>query len=114
MRTNHRSTIPVVVFVSVLVLACAGWASAGQTGPEPNTLTAAERAAGWKLLFDGRTMTGWRGAYLEGLPARGWAVRDGMLIVDESGGGEAAFGGDIVTVDAYADFELRADFLLTP
>jgi hypothetical protein len=50
---------------------------------------------------------------MDKLPERGWEVRDGMLIVDESGGGEAAFGGDIVTVDEYGDFELLVDFLLT-
>jgi hypothetical protein len=82
--------------------------------PPPNTLTPDEKAAGWRLLWDGRTTNGWRGARRAELPERGWEVRDGMLIVDESGGGEASFGGDIVTVDEYGDFELLADFLLTP
>ena len=79
----------------------------------PNTLTAAEVNAGWKLLFDGKTMNGWRGAYMKGLPGRGWEVRDGMLIVLESGGGEAAFGGDIVTIEEFSSFDLRVDFMLT-
>jgi 3-keto-disaccharide hydrolase len=79
----------------------------------PNTLTAREKKAGWKLLFDGRTMNGWRGAYMETLPSRGWEVRDGALLVNESGGGEAAFGGDLVTIDEYGDFELLVDFKLT-
>jgi hypothetical protein len=79
----------------------------------PNTLTAKERKEGWKLLFDGKTMDGWRGAYLDTLPARGWEIRDGMLIVQASGGGEAAFGGDIVTIDEYSSFELLLDFRLT-
>ena len=79
----------------------------------PNTLTAQERKEGWKLLFDGKTLNGWRGAYLDSLPARGWEIRDGMLIVQASGGGEAAFGGDIVTIDEYSSFELSVDFRLT-
>lgn len=118
MRTprSSRITFGLVLFVA---LASAGrpglsGSAGGETGPPPNTLTAAERAAGWKLLFDGRTMAGWRGAYMERLPARGWKVQDGQLIVDESGGGEASFGGDIVTLDEYSDFELAVDFLLTP
>ena len=80
---------------------------------EPNTLTAKEVAKGWKLLFDGKTMNGWRGAYMDSLPKKGWEVRKGMLIVKESGGGEASFGGDIVTNDEYSNFELTADFKLT-
>jgi hypothetical protein len=79
----------------------------------PNTLTAKERQEGWKLLFDGKTLNGWRGAYLDSLPARGWDIRDGMLIVRASGGGEAAFGGDLVTIDEYSSFELSVDFRLT-
>ncbi|HYA48454.1 MAG TPA: DUF1080 domain-containing protein, partial [Burkholderiales bacterium] len=79
----------------------------------PNTLTAAEVKAGWRLLFDGKTMDGWRGAYMKGLPERGWEVKDGTLTVLESGGGEAAFGGDIVTVDEYSSFDLCLDFRLT-
>jgi len=79
----------------------------------PNTLTEAERKEGWKLLFDGRTMTGWRGAYMDTLPAKGWHVKDGVLTVEESGGKEAAYGGDIVTVDQYGSFELKVDFKLT-
>jgi len=79
----------------------------------PNTLTAQERKEGWKLLFDGKTLNGWRGAYLDSLPARGWEIRDGVLIVQASGGGEAAFGGDIVTIDEYSSFALSVDFRLS-
>jgi hypothetical protein len=78
-----------------------------------NVLSQKEIAAGWKLLFDGQTLNGWRGAYLDSLPARGWEVRDGMIIVQPSGGGEAAFGGDIVTRDEYSNFDLRLEFKLT-
>jgi hypothetical protein len=79
----------------------------------PNALTANEKAEGWKLLFDGKSMKGWRGAYMDSLPKKGWEVRDGILIVNESGGGEASFGGDIVTIDEYSSFELLADFKIT-
>jgi hypothetical protein len=78
-----------------------------------NVLNAKERAAGWRLLFDGKSLNGWRGAYLDTLPARGWEVRDGILIVQASGGGEAAFGGDIVTREEFSSFDLRLEFKLT-
>jgi len=78
-----------------------------------NTLTPAEQADGWRLLFDGQTTTGWRNAHAETFPEKGWEVRDGALVVLESGGGEAEHGGDIVTVDEYGDFELKVDFKLS-
>ena len=58
-------------------------------------------------------MNGWRGAYLDSLPKKGWEVKDGVLMVQASGGAEAAFGGDIVTVEQYSSFELLVDFKLT-
>ena len=84
-----------------------------EAGPAPNTLSREEKQDGWKLLFDGKTMNGWRGAYLDSLPTKGWEVKDGILMVQASGGAEAAFGGDIVTVEQYGSFELVVDFRLT-
>src|SRR5205807_9205643 len=43
-----------------------------------NTLTDAERAAGWRLLFDGSTTNGWRGYKSQTLPPA-WHVEDGTL-----------------------------------
>ena len=68
----------------------------------------------FKFLFDGKTTNGWRGAKLDSFPKHGWVVKDGILTVLESGGGESENGGDIVTVDKYSDFELHLDFKLTP
>ena len=84
-----------------------------QSAPQPNTLTRVEQSQGWRLLFDGKTLSGWRGAYLDSLPTKGWKVQDGLLNVQETGGGEAAFGGDIVTIDEYGSFELVLEFRLT-
>lgn len=81
---------------------------------QPNTLTPAEQADGWRLLFDGTTTNGWRNAHGDTFPEKGWEIRDGALVVLESGGGEAEHGGDIVTVDEYGDFEFKVDFKLTP
>jgi len=114
MRTLSRPAVLLFALLTVTAFPCSGLFGGGVAGPRPNTLTAAERAAGWKLLFDGRTMNGWRGAYMDKLPDHGWEVRDGVLSVQESGGGEAAFGGDIVTLDQYSDFEFLVDFRLTP
>jgi hypothetical protein len=68
----------------------------------------------YKLLFDGKTTTGWRSAKQEGFPKQGWIAKDGILTVLETGGGESAAGGDIITADKYSDFELQLEFKLTP
>ncbi|MBC7849675.1 MAG: DUF1080 domain-containing protein [Chitinophagaceae bacterium] len=78
-----------------------------------NTLTSAEKTDGWKLLFDGKTTMGWKGAFIDKFPEKGWKIEEGLLVVEPSGGGESTNGGDIVTIDLYADFEFKVDFKLT-
>lgn len=80
----------------------------------PNTLTPAEQAAGWKLLFNGHDSTGWRSARANGFPTSGWAVANGTLAVTESGGEEGGNAGDIITTHEYTNFELTVDFRITP
>ena len=79
-----------------------------------NTLTDAERDAGWRLLFDGETTDGWRGYNREAFPDTGWAVVDGMLVVGATAGDpDVAIGGDIVTTESFSDFDLKFDFMLS-
>jgi hypothetical protein len=80
----------------------------------PNTLSAYEKSDGWKLLFDGKTTNGWKGAYKPGFPEKGWEVKDGTLTVLASNGAESTNGGDIVTNNQYNAFDLSFDFKLTP
>src|ERR1051326_7249074 len=74
----------------------------------PNTLTPAEKRAGWKLLFDGKTTNGWRGYKMDHMPT-GWKVIDGSLVrVSGGAGGKGAGGGDdVMTVDQYDNFEFQ-------
>lgn len=81
---------------------------------QPNTLTAAEVTAGWRLLWDGKTAAGWRSAKGENFPAQGWVMQDGVLSVRANSGEESTGGGDILTRQRYADFELLAEFKITP
>jgi hypothetical protein len=78
-----------------------------------NNLTIDEEKNGWKLLWDGKTTDGWRGAKLDEFPEQGWQMEKGELTVLASGGAEAAAGGDIVTEEIYGDFELKVDFKIT-
>ena len=70
----------------------------------PNTLTEEEQKAGWKLLFDGKTLDGWHNFRKEGVRP-GWQVKDGALTcVDPHQAG------DIVTTEKYDWFELELDY----
>jgi len=78
-----------------------------------NTISAEEAAQGWKLLWDGKTTDGWRGAKLKTFPQAGWNIENGVLKVLKSNGGESTNGGDIVTTQKYKNFELSVDFKIT-
>ena len=80
----------------------------------PNYLSPAEKAAGWKLLFDGVSSKGWVGAYKTTFPEKGWVIKDGTISVLPSGGAESANGGDIVTQEQFSAFDLSFEFKLTP
>jgi len=79
-----------------------------------NTLTKTEKEAGWKLLWDGESATGWKSSRGESFPANGWEIKNGILSVLESDGAESSRGGDIVTTENFSNFELMVDFKLNP
>jgi len=78
----------------------------------PNKLNSYEKQSGWKLLFDGKTSTGWIGAYKKTFPPNGWEIKDGEIRALSSQGKESANGGDIVTKDEFSAFDLSFDFSL--
>src|SRR3954468_21234262 len=80
---------------------------AGAAAAAENTLTAAERAAGWKLLFDGKSTSAWRG-FKAPAPDPGWQARDGAL------GPDPKTSKDIITKQTFGDFELVFDWKISP
>ena len=89
------------------------WAATGDVTEEPctpNALTVWEERAGWRLLFDGATTDGWRAFGKAEFPAAGWEVVDGTLHhrVDQESGG------DLVTREAFGDFELAFQWRVAP
>ena len=90
------------LLLGLALAACALGANA-----QENTLTAAEKAAGWKLLFDGRTTEGWRG-FKAPAPDPGWTVKDGTL------GPDPKTSKDIITKETFGDFELSFDWKISP
>jgi len=79
-----------------------------------NKLSPHEKASGWRLLYDGRTSNGWRGATFTTFPAKGWLYADGTMHVLPSLGKEESGGGDIVTDSLYSSFDLSFEFKITP
>lgn len=72
-----------------------------------NTLTAAEKADGWALLFDGKSLSKWRNYQKQDISDK-WKVEDGIFTLTEKGGG------DIITKDEYGAFELMLDYRIAP
>ena len=77
-------------------------------------LTHEEKRLGFRMLWDGKTTKGWRGAKKGIFPEKGWIIKDGILTVEASDGKESRNGGDIITIESFRNFELSVDFLLTP
>ncbi|MDY7107563.1 MAG: DUF1080 domain-containing protein [Planctomycetota bacterium] len=95
---------------AILAASAAALAQNATTRPSSqNRLTPAEKAAGWTLLFDGRSTDQWRGYRRNRFPDQGWIIEDGCLHVVAGGGG-----GDIVTVDQYENFELALEWKVAP
>src|SRR6266849_512626 len=74
----------------------------------PNALTAAERAAGWRLLFDGRTLRGWRGLGYDSVPMAHWVIVDGTIKKIASGDVPKLPDGKLATHRAGALYDLIA------
>ncbi len=76
----------------------------------PNTLSNAEKKAGWQLLFDGKTTSGWHGYNLSGFPDC-WIIEEGAFTMTTQGSAESQ---DIITDKKYRSFAFSIDFMLSP
>lgn len=106
---------PVLALVAVETQAPAGVVRAEEKGVGQalvfDGLTPEEKAEAWVLLFDGRSLEGWRPyGKPEGTPAgEGWRVEQGLLHKRPG-----VKGGDLITVKTYSDFELVWSWRLAP
>ncbi len=87
----------------LFLLMAAAFLAAAQT--EPNQLTAAEKKAGWRLLFDGKTRQGWA-PVAEGT----WTVEDGCLKAIP----RPVLREDLLTLEEFGDFELVFEWKVAP
>jgi hypothetical protein len=107
-----RSKAPFAPLVVLVALIASPAAPADDGGP--NTLTAADRDEGWQLLWDGHTARGWRGLATKDFPKDRWSMDEGELRARKTPPGANESNADIVTERPYGDFELVADFRLSP
>jgi hypothetical protein len=99
-----------VLFAAVPPLSLAQGAGAECTAH--NVLTAQEKAAGWELLFDGRSTTGWHGFNQQALDA--WTIEDCALkTVGTAGNYGSDKRADLVTDREFASFELALEWKAT-
>tara|TARA_R110002050_G_scaffold94765_3_gene197356 strand:- start:95230 stop:96636 length:1407 start_codon:yes stop_codon:yes gene_type:complete len=78
-----------------------------------NALTKNEVNKGWRLLWDGKTSKGWKGAKIDQFPNSGWEIKDGELTILATDGGESTGPGDIITENTFSSFELELEFKIT-
>ena len=101
-----RTCLPLVA----LVVVASSCKAKSQPPPSPttpaNTLTDAEKGAGWRLLFDGQSTAGWRD-YGKPTISDGWVVKDSALT-------RVGAGGDIITNDEFGNFELALEWKIEP
>ena len=82
---------------------------------EDNTLTGDEKAAGWRLLFDGKTLKGWRNFHGK-TPGAEWAVVKGALSLQREAkpGDPGKLMGGLITEEEFNSFELSIDWRISP
>ena len=88
------------LILTLLVYMCCSAASGAE-----NALTAAEKADGWVLLFDGKSTDGWLDAKEQSVPAT--HVKDGML-------NPHPCNYMLIHKEVYDDFKLSLDFKISP
>mgnify|MGYP001203049240 FL=1 len=108
-RTAERAGVLLLHGACVALVACAPFLFAGsaeaqqaRTESQINTLTDAEREAGWELLFDGQSTDGWRGYMMDAVPD-GWQVLDGELT-------RVGRGRDLITKAQFENFDLTLEW----
>jgi hypothetical protein len=105
---KHGSTLLALSLSLALGTGAQAASKAPVAAPPANTLSAKEKAAGWKLLFDGKSTKGWR-AFKNGVfPAEKWTAVDGTL---KCGAGKKVT--DIVTEEEYDSFEFAWEWRLS-
>ena len=90
-----------------------GSSTSGAKAPASNSLTDAEKRAGWTLLFNGKSLEGWRGYKKPDASGTRWKVEDGLLTIDPKDGKDTRGALDIITAAPYDRFELTWEWRIS-
>lgn len=119
---THESRTVLFILIGLGLVACDAAADAEEREPiatpttlstnsPRDTLTTEEREQGFRLLFDGETLSGWRGFKRDDVPSA-WIVEDGAIHFTAEGAREDR--GTIISAERFGDFELRLEWKISP
>ena len=116
MRQQKFNFPTIAIFLTVLVIFSTSAIADGKskTRRKPNTLTDKQISQGWKLLFDGKTLDGFKGATNDKVLNTCWKAGKGQIFCTERDTRPDKLGGSIVTKDQYSSFDFRLDYKLDP
>ena len=99
-----------VLIAIAIITSCLGMVSFYQ--PKDNALTQSEKKSGWKLLFDGKTLKGWR--MYQNIATECWGINNGELYCKGDNNEGNKLRADIITTEQYDNFELSVDWKIAP
>jgi hypothetical protein len=106
-RLNSATMIRLSLSIAILATAFATTLlNAQDQMSEPNTLSEAEKSAGWKLLFNGKDTSQLKGFKADAVSDK-WKIEDGAIVFTEKGAG------DILTKEQFDAFEFTVDYKIS-
>jgi hypothetical protein len=116
MQVDKLNFRRMAIFLAALITisSCAVARDKPKVKPKANTLTKRQIRQGWKLLFDGKMLDGFKGVTDDKVLNTCWKVKDGQIICTDPGTRPDKLSGSIVAKDQYSNFDFRVDYKLDP
>jgi hypothetical protein len=108
---NGKMMKTVFISVAILFMSCSNSKNANDNSNN-NMLSKSETDQGWQLLFDGKSLNGWR--TYQNKPSGSWSVKDGSLYCEGSTTNKSDLRADLITTQQYENFELSIDWKISP
>jgi len=102
-----KRNLALCVITTAILISCSS-----SRNTAANHLSKNEKEQGYKLLFDGKTMDGWR--TYQNKSAESWSVDDGTLHCKGSSANYGAITADLMTKDKYENFDFTVDYKISP